>query len=279
MSTARRLETWFESGFDVSFDRTTTTVVAMLGLDVIWWVMIYTGDVPMPGMMWVMKQGIPMAAPGAMELGVFHVGTLGAVTGYIVMWGVMMWAMMHPAMTRFTREYAAAHTGSALAATTAVTAFLVSYHIVWALSGVIPLAFHAVLPGGIYGFTQAHTHLVIGGVLVLTGIYQFSSFKQSRLRTCCAHIAPHSEGVVEALTKGFTHGINCVLICFGPFFLIMPFFGEMNVFWMVALTGVVSLERLPEWGEEIAVASGVVALLAGLVVLLVQPALPVVFGM
>ena len=263
--------------FADSLDRTTATVVAMVGLDVVWWVLLYTGEVPMPGMTWLMQQGIPMAVPGAMELGVFHVGTPDAFVGYLVMWGVMMWAMMYPAMTRFTREYAAAHGGSGFAAMVAVAGFLTGYQVVWALSGVIPLGFDALLPGGIYGFTRAYTHLVIGGVLVFTGIYQLSSFKQTRLRTCCARIEPHDHGIVTALERGVVHGGTCVLICLGPFFLVMPSFGEMNLFWMAALTGVVTIERLPEWGEEIATASGVVALLAGLVVLALQPSLPLTF--
>ena len=261
----------------VSLDRTTATVVAMIALDILWWILMYTGLVPMPGMKWLMSKEIPMAAPGAMELGVFHVGILDAFVGYIVMWGVMMWAMMYPAMTRFTREYAVAYSGSGLAATMAVMAFLTGYQIVWALSGVLPLAFHVVLPGGIYGFTQAHTHLITGGMLVLTGLYQLSSFKQSRLRTCCACIESHEADVTKALAKGLEHGVTCVLICFGPFFLLMPFFGEMNFFWMAVLTGVVTVERLPEWGEEIATASGVVSLLAGLFVLILQPSLPFAF--
>jgi predicted metal-binding membrane protein len=72
--------------------------------------------------------------------------------------------------------------------------------------------------------------------------------------------------------------VSCILVCLGPFFLLMPFFGEMNFFWMVALTTVVTVERLPSrWGEEVATATGVVALVAGVAVLLFQPALPVVF--
>ena len=279
MSIGRDTETWLESKFDVPFDRTTTTVVAMIGLDILWWVMVYNGYIPMPGIEWVVGQGIPMAAPGAMELGVFHVGTLGAFVDYLMMWGIMMWAMMYPVVTRFTREYAATHEGSGFTITTAVMAFLVSYHITWVLSGVVPLTFQAVLPGGIYGFTHAHTTLVIGSGLLLTGIYQLSVFKQSRLRTCCGYIESHSDDIPKALRRGFVHGISCMVICLGPFFFLMPFFGEMNFFWMVALTGVVTLERLPRWGNEIATASGIVSFLAGLVVFLVQPSLPVAFGM
>jgi hypothetical protein len=35
--------------FDLSLDRATTAVVAMLGLDALWWVMLWDGHVPMPG--------------------------------------------------------------------------------------------------------------------------------------------------------------------------------------------------------------------------------------
>ena len=270
---------WLAARFDVSFDRTTAAVAAMVLLDVVWWLLVVDGHLPMPGMMWLMEQGIPMAAPGAMERGVFHVGTLGAIAGYLVMWGVMMWAMMQPAMTRFVREYAAAHEGSALAVTTAVTGFLGGYSLVWLGSGVLPLGLDAVLPGGIYGVTRAHTSLVVGGALVCCGLYQLSSFKQSRLRTCCASVDAHTNGLGAGFANGLVHGGSCVLVCFGPFFLLMPFFGEMNLVWMVVLTGVVALERLPDWGREVATATGLAAFLAGLAVLLVQPPLPIAFGM
>ncbi|WP_135853045.1 DUF2182 domain-containing protein [Halorussus salinus] len=265
--------------FDASLDRTTAVVAAMLALDAVWWLLLYNGDVPMPGMMWLMKQGVPMAAPGAMELGVFHVGTLDAVVGYVSMWGVMMWAMMYPAMTRFTREYAASHRGSDADAALALASFLTGYLLVWALSAVVPLALHAALPGGIYGFTESHTTLALGGALVLTGLYQLSPFKQSLLRTCCHEVERHADGIARAFEEGADHGLRCVLVCFGPFFVLMPFFGEMNFFWMVALTAVVTMERLPSWGREIAVSTGLVSLVAGLAVWLLGPDLPVTFTM
>nr|WP_303645244.1 DUF2182 domain-containing protein [Salinirubrum litoreum] len=195
------------------------------------------------------------------------------------MWGVMMWAMMHPPMTRFARDYTAAHRGSTTQTALSVTSFLTSYHIVWALSAVIPLGFHLLLPGGIHGFTQAHTRFVIGGVLVLTGLYQLTAFKQRLLRDCCGHVAPHTDDIPEAFREGARHGTRCILVCFAPFFLLMPFFGEMNFFWMVALTTVVTVERLPSWGRELAVSTGIVGLLAGLFVLVVQPDLPISFTM
>ncbi|KZN26432.1 hypothetical protein A4G99_20460 [Haladaptatus sp. R4] len=265
---------------DRSLDRTTAVVVSMVVLDVLWWTLIYTGRVPMPGMMWLMKSGIPMAAPGAMEAAVSHAGTLGAVLGYVVMWGVMMWAMMFPPMTRFTRDYADALDGRVGTVTATVAAFLTAYNVVWALSATIPLAVQAIIPGGIYGFTETHTTFVIGSVLVLTGCYQQTAFKRSRLRTCCSRVAPHEANVARGFRTGLKHGVSCILVCLGPFFLLMPFFGEMNFFWMVALTTVVTVERLPaSWGREFSTATGIVALVAGLLVLFLRPSLPIVFSM
>lgn len=273
----------------VSFDRLTSVVVAMLAIDVIWWWLTWAGKTPMPGMMWVTKHAagagkmVPMAAPGFMELGVFHVGTLQAVVGYVIMWGVMMWAMMHPAMTRFTRDYADAYQGGALGATVVLTAFLVMYHLVWAVSALVPLLWNGILvlagfPQGIYGFTQAYPHLAIGGVLVVTGLYQLSGLKQNLLRSCCATVPKHEHSVSQALVEGLEHGVRCCAICFGPFFLLMPFFGEMNFFWMAALTAVITAERLPTWGDEIAAGIGVVSLLAGLFVLVFQPHLGITWA-
>lgn len=260
--------------------RTTWVVVVMVVLDAIWWTLMYTGFVPMPGMAWLMDQGIPMIAPGAMERATIRIGTLGAVASYLGMWGVMMWAMMYPAMTRFTREYADAHRGSASVVAAVVAAFLVGYSVVWALSGVIPLVVDLVLPGGIYGVTQSHPHPAIGGVLMAAGFYQLSGLKRSLLQTCCSCVEPHTEGIPEAIRRGVTHGVYCILVSFGIFFLLMPFFGSMNLFWMVALATVVIVERIPvPWGTEFAVGSGVVAVIAGLIVLVIQPPLPVVFAM
>lgn len=262
----------------VSVDRTTAAVTAMLGLDVVWWTLLYGGHVPMPGMDWLLTDaGIPVAAPGAMEHAVFHVGTLEAILGYAVMWGVMMWAMMQPAMLRFTREYSAAYQGSRIGAARALLSFLGSYYAVWMASVVVPLLFELVLPGGIYGVTREYTHFVVGGALVLAGCYQLTEFKRSFLRTCCANVPAHTDGVLLAMREGLYHGVRCVLTCFGAFFLVMIFVGEMNFVWMIALTGIVAIERLPTWGEEIAVGTGLVSIVAGVLVLVIRPALPLAF--
>jgi predicted metal-binding membrane protein len=266
-----------EDAFAVDVDVTTATVLAMLGTDALLWVIVLGGHLPMPGMGWLMEQGIPMAAPGAILKGVFHVGTAGAVLGYATMWGVMMWAMMHPAMTRFTREFTEAHRGSWVETALSLATFMLGYHAVWTLSAAVPLTANLVLPGGIYGVVRAHPHLAIGGALTLTGLYQLSRFKLSRLRACCGTVSPHRIDPAAATRMGIDHGVRCVLVSFGFFFLLMPAFGSMNAFWMVGLTTVVAMERLPSWGREIAVSTGLIALLAGLAVLVARPDLPVSF--
>lgn len=270
--------------FEFDTTRGTGVVLLMLALDAVYWLWTYQGDVPMPGMMWLMKdQNIPMAAPGAMELGTFHVGTLEAFLGYLVMWGVMMWAMMMPAMTRFVRDYTNSHRGSVPAVTFSMGGFLTSYQLVWLLSGAIPLLTHYALRlagfRGIYGAVQSHPHAFIGGALVLTGIYQMLWFKNGFLRDCCQNVDPHTDDFFESFGRGLRHGTKCVVITFPFFFFLMPAFGEMNLFWMVALTTVVVVERLPFWGNEVATATGLISLAAGIYVLAAQPDLGLSFVM
>ncbi|MFC7166413.1 DUF2182 domain-containing protein [Halospeciosus flavus] len=282
MSFREHFDEQLDSRFDtealgVESNRTTATVTGLVLVNAVWWFLLLRGHVPMPGMMWLMEQGIPMAAPGAVEAAVAHVGTVTAVAKYFVMWGVMMWAMMYVAMARYGRDYANALSGSTPAVAATIVVFFAGYNLVWMLSAVVPLAFEFALPGGIYGVTKAHTPLVFGTVLVLTGFYQLSEFKQSFLRECCARVEPRDAGLREGLSHGLHHGVKCIIISFGVFFLLMPFFGEMNQFWMLAFTFVIAAERIPVWGEELADATGILCLIAGVVVLGLQPALPVAF--
>jgi len=272
-----------EPVFELDTTRGAAVMVVMLTLDAVYWVAVYRGEVPMPGMMWLMDQGIPMAAPGAMELGTFHAADLEAFLGYFVMWGVMMWAMMMPAMTRFVRDYANSHRGSSFAVTGSVTGFLASYQLVWLLSAAIPLGIHFgfTLAGfeGIYGAVKSYPHAVVGGALLLAGLYQSLWFKNDLLRDCCQNVDPHESDFFEAFGRGLRHGVKCVLITFPFFFVLMPVFGEMNFFWMVALTTVVTIERLPFWGNEVATATSLISLAAGVVVLVFQPDLGISFTM
>lgn len=270
--------------FDMDFTRGTAVILAMLALDVVYWLWTYNGDVPMPGMMWLTNErSIPMAAPGAMELGAFHVGTLESYLGYVVMWGVMMWAMMMPAMTRFVRDYANSHRGSGAAVAVSVGGFLASYQLIWLLTGLIPLSMHygLTLAGfeGIYGAVESAPHAFVGAALVLTALYQSLWFKNGLLRDCCANVNPHTNDFVDSVGRGLRHGAKCVFITFPFFFFLMPIFGEMNFFWMVALTTVVAVERLPFWGNEVATATSIVGLLAGVYVLVFQPELGLSFAM
>jgi predicted metal-binding membrane protein len=270
--------------FDLDHTRGSAVVFVVLALDAVYWVLTYISEVPMPGMKWLMmERSIPMAAPGAMELATFHVGTLDAYLGYVVMWGVMMWAMMMPAMTRFVRDYAKSHRGSTVAASLSVGSFLASYQLVWLLTGVVPLAMHFGLSAagfeGIYGAVKSYPYAFVGGALVLTGLYQSLWFKNGFLRDCCANVNPHENGLVDSFGRGLRHGTKCVFITFPFFFFLMPVFGEMNFLWMVGLTTVVTVERLPFWGNEVATATSIISLLAGLSVLVVQPDLGLSFVM
>lgn len=256
--------------------RTSVAVSTLLVADLAAWTLVLAGALPMPGMQWLAAHTLPMTAPGAVEDAVRHTATPGAVARYLLMWGVMMVAMMLPAMTRFAHEYVAALRGSATAVGGALLAFFASYSVIWALTGVVPLAFDLVLPGGIYGVTSAHPSLVVGVVCLVSGLYQLSTVKQSRVRTVCGGRDPRDADPLAALRAGARMAVTCAVSCFAFFFLLMVFLGEMNPFWMVALTIPVTVEHLPShWAREVSLGIGLTALLAGLALILTPLAPPV----
>ena len=230
--------------------------VAVLGSTVLLWVAVLAGWVPMP-----MPSALPPSAPGATEAA----ATSGdAVVAYLATWGTMMSAMMYPAMLPFARRYVDSLDGNSLAVAVALATFFVAYSVVWTVTGAVPLAVDALV--GIHGLVRAAPSVVYGGALIVVGAYQLSSFKRGALRSCCSRVAVEDPDPVTAARLGLGHGKSCVLATW-PIFALLVLVGSMNVFWMTALTAVVVAERLPAWGDEIADAVGVVAAVAGVLVL------------
>ncbi len=236
------------------------TAVAVLGATVTLWVAVLAGWVPMP-----MPADVPASAPGATEMAAT---TGGAVAEYLTMWGAMMSAMMYPAMLPFARRYVDSLEGSPVAIAAALATFFVAYSAVWTATGVVPLAVESVVDIG--GLVRAAPSAVYGGALLVVGAYQLSSFKRAALRDCCSGVSVTDPSLGTAAKTGLAHGQSCVVATW-PLFAFLVLAGSMNVFWMTALTAVVVAERLPGWGGEIADAVGVVAAVAGVLVLLPLP--------
>lgn len=224
------------------------------------WVALLAGWVPMPT-----PTDLPTSAPGAMERAALHGGAIGA---YLVMWAVMMAAMMYPAMLPFARRYASAMAGDWPARAAALATFFVTYGLVWAATGAVPLAVDGLVD--VHALVQRAPDLTYGGTLLFAGWYQLSGFKGAALDDCCDRVSVDSPGLQKAVRLGLRHGRNCVLATW-HLFALMVLVGSMNAFWMLGLTGILVTERFPVCGREISRAVGVLAAVAGVLVLLPIP--------
>jgi len=228
---------------------------AMAAIATLAWVAMFDGWLPMP-----MPETGPMSAPGIPEA----IGTsngLGGVVAYLLMFGVMMIAMMYPAMVPFVRRYADAVEGSTVDVATAAGGFLAAYSLVWTAVGVVPLALDALVD--VHGLLASHGAFALGGTLVAAGLYQFSDYKQRTLADCCGDVGSVTGALGPALRDGIDHGIECVR-CTGFLMALLVVLGTMNAFMMLLVTFVVTLER--HAGSEVATSVGLLATASGLVV-------------
>jgi len=209
-----------------------------------------------------------MTAPGVPEA----MATSAGVTGwalYLLMWGVMMVAMMYPSsvplVSMYHRTLAGRGRGERLLR---VGAFLGGYTLLWLVVGVVPLAVNYAIPVS----RVATSGVFLGGTLLLLAAYQLSPYKERCLdhcRTPLGFLLTHSRpGVRGAARMGLDHGTYCLGCCWA-LFTFMIVVGTMNLVWMAAITLVLSIERTVSWGDRLARAVGVVASVAGVVVLAV----------
>ena len=127
------------------FGRQSVPMVAFAtyGIALLAWVTVVTRWLPMPG---AGSDGMGMSAPGGPEAMALSNGLSGVVL-YLVMWTVMMVAMMYPSsVPLFGMYYRTLDGTTRVGKATRVGAFMGTYALVWALTGVVPLVVNAVVP-------------------------------------------------------------------------------------------------------------------------------------
>jgi predicted metal-binding membrane protein len=231
------------------------------------WLSVIGGWLPMPGTgSGGTAASMAMADPGAPEAMATGSGLTGWVL-YLVMWTVMMVAMMYPSSVPLVRMYHGTLAGRPKHERLGrVGAFLGGYTLVWAGVGVVPLVVNQFVPLA----RVAGSGVLLGGTLLLLGVYQLSPYKDrclSHCRTPLGFLLTHSRpGVGGAARMGIGHGRFCLGCCWA-LFAFMVVVGTMNVVWMAVITAVLSVERTVSWGDRLARGVGVVAGVGGVVVL------------
>jgi predicted metal-binding membrane protein len=91
------------------------------------------------------------------------------------------------------------------------------------------------------------TNAIYGIVLIVSGVYQFSSLKTKCLGYCESPLSffmrRWQKGKVGALKMGMYHGLYCLGCCW-PYFLLMVALGWMNVIWMGLFAAIIFAEKV-----------------------------------
>lgn len=176
---------------------------------------------------------------------------------FIGSWTVMMAAMMLPAATPMLLTFDRIQAGKRRQGSSAVPTwvFLAGYLLVWAAFGAVALEARGLAHwAGLVLEGPAAT----GALLALAGLYQFSPLKHACLRWCrtpLGFVMGHwRDGSAGALRMGVQHGLYCLGCCW-PLFLLFPL-GLMNLPAMLAVTALVSVEKVFPAGPVLARAAG-----------------------
>ncbi len=193
------------------------------------------------------------------------------------MWFVMMVAMMLPSaspmMMIYARVYAQGQRKGQIAGSSIpIAAFATGYLLCWLAFSVLATSLQYFLErtGLVDGMWMwSLSRVLTGGLLVLAGLYQFSSLKRACLNHCRSPAAFLSQnwrpGPSGAFRLGVVHGAYCLGCCWSLMLLLFAG-GVMNLVWIAGLSILVLLEKLAPFGARLTKPIGVLLMVAGLAV-------------
>lgn len=138
--------------------------------------------------------------------------------------------------------------------------FVSAYLAIWALTGIVLLVGWSflfdtlLLQLGLNDGQQQpqlqqllSVNTIYGIVLIVAGVYQFSSLKTKCLGYCESPLSffmrRWQKGRAGALKMGMYHGLYCLGCCW-PYFLLMVALGWMNVLWMGLFAAIIFAEKV-----------------------------------
>jgi predicted metal-binding membrane protein len=178
--------------------------------------------------------------------------SVAGVVVFVVAWAVMMAAMMFPGLApMLLTVHAIAVRRRGPQGTILPTAvFVAGYLLVWTAVGALTWVMVHVLGLVASRFdlaTRANwAPLVLGGTMIVAGLYQFTAVKQVCLDHCRSPfivvMQRWREGHAGALRMGFGHGLYCLGCCWALFTVLVAA-GIMSLAWMLALTAIDVAEK------------------------------------
>lgn len=194
-----------------------------------------------------------------------------------VMWIVMMVAMMVPSAAPMVLLYAAvarkaAREGSILPP---ATVFMGGYVAAWSGFSLLATALQWLLDQAalLSPMMRLRSPAIGAMLLILTGCYQFSPWKENCLQHCrspAQFLSSHwRPGLGGAFRMGVNHGLYCLGCCWVLMALLF-FGGVMNLWWIIGISLFVLAEKLMPWGARGGRLVGMATVLCGVVVFLVR---------
>jgi predicted metal-binding membrane protein len=160
--------------------------------------------------------------------------------------------------------------------------FVLSYLAIWAITGIVLLVGWSffldmlLVQLGLNDSQQQQqllsTNSIYGIVLIVAGVYQFSSLKTKCLGYCESPLSffmrRWQKGKIGALKMGMYHGLYCLGCCW-PYFLLMVALGWMNIFWMGLFAAIIFTEKMwAKGGLWIARITGICLMIIGILSLM-----------
>jgi len=187
---------------------------------------------------------------------------------FLVTWLVMMVAMMFPSVAPMTLAFASV-TRSRGEGYLPTAAFVLGYILVWAVSGLVPLAVLQALDH-IWMTPPSWLPRLGGAVIVIAGIYQFTPLKDTCLGACrspLGFILTHDfgGGPPAAVRAGTSHGLYCLGCCWA-LMAVLAVLGLMNIAWMALFAAIFFIEKNVRFGEVVPRLVGAACIIGGLVI-------------
>jgi len=221
-----------------------------------------------------MSGAMPMPGGWSMSMAWMAMGSrsaLGRAAMFLAMWTVMMIAMMLPSVMPVVllhRKLMVARAEREQAASGSNVLLLVGYFAVWAAFGAVAYALGVTITGAVMRSASLSRAVPIatGLVLAVGGLYQLTSWKQSCLSHCRSPLeifARHPlRGAADSLMLGINHGSHCAACCWA-LMAIQLALGIMSLPLMAAVALVIYLEKCWKYGQTLAAAVGIAAIVGG----------------
>ena len=202
-----------------------------------------------------------------------HLSTSGAVHSHAPSNVFLMWALMTLVMMSTTAVpvLQSLHSITQNASSLIWWAFVLGYSVIW--FGFALGASSMQLAVAELNLFDAHNQLnraLSGALLIIAGLYQFSTLKQRCQSECLApmqfFLRHWRDGVSGGLKMGLRHGVTCVGCCWA--LMLLAFVGGLtNIWFMVLSAAVMAIEKFPVIGRRVTTPLGVLITVWGVAVL------------